>query len=695
MANSRSNAKSECTIVWFRRDLRVEDNLALITAARVGSVIPLYIWCPQEQGEFYPGRASRWWFKHSLLHLQHSLHKLGSPLVIMKTHNSLSALLDCARSTGATRIFYNHLYDPVSLVQDHKLKQKLLDLGFTVQSFNGDLLYEPWEVYDDNGQAFTTFDSYWRKCLDMPFEPNAPLLPPKRLVPPASTVLGCTVEELALEHEMEKSSNALLQRGWSPGWSNADKALDEFLAGPLLEYAKNKQKAYGPNTSLLSPHMHFGELSVRKVFHYVRRKQILWAKEDEANGDESVDCFLRAIGLREYSRYLCFNFPFTHERSLLHNLRFFPWRHDESYFKAWRQGRTGYPLVDAGMRELWATGWIHNRIRVVVSSFCVKFLQLPWTWGMKYFWDTLLDADIESDVLGWQYISGSLPDGHELDRMDYPEVQGYMFDPDGQFTRQWLPELARMPTEWIHHPWDAPVSILKAAGVELGSNYPRPVVETDAAREHLQQALTQMWEADMSNCTEGLGDTLEVRGTGGPLHETMVVPRVVVKREEVSSCNSWRDQRVPSIVRQEDSSPNNKWEVNPQISHQESKQVSFGDREVNTTMDKYDGLERPREQICLSKVENIPNAENDLQSTAESSSVRKRSTDRNQLGLVPSSSQQLIGSSLEIAEQEHASPDVFGKKTSKFEEENDILTIQNGDRATKRPCHGDALIGDI
>lgn len=235
-------------------------------------------------------------------------------------------------------------------------------------------------------------------------------------------VENCSIEELGLENESEKSSNALLGRGWSPGWSNADKVLTEFVEQHLLHYSKNRQKLGGNATSLLSPYLHFGELSVRKVFQCVRMKQLLWAKEENLEGKDSVVLFLRAMGLREYSRYICFNFPFSHERSLLANLKYFPWHADLGNFKVWRQGRTGYPLVDAGMRELWATGWIHNRIRVIVSSFAVKFLLLPWRWGMKYFWDTLLDADLESDILGWQYISGSLPDGHELERLDSPEV---------------------------------------------------------------------------------------------------------------------------------------------------------------------------------------------------------------------------------------------------------------------------------
>jgi cryptochrome 2 len=182
-------------------------------------------------------------------------------------------------------------------------------------------------------------------------------------------------------------------------------------------------KVDGSTTSFLSPYLHFGELSVRKIYQTVRMKQIQWAqKEENANIEESITLFLRSIGLREYSRYLCFNFPFTHERSLLGNLRHYPWRNDQAEFKVWRQGKTGYPLVDAGMRELWATGWMHNQTRVIAASFFVKVLLLPWTWGMKYFWDTLLDADLESDILGWQYISGSLPDGHELTRLDSPEV---------------------------------------------------------------------------------------------------------------------------------------------------------------------------------------------------------------------------------------------------------------------------------
>ncbi|MCO5584045.1 hypothetical protein L7F22_037967 [Adiantum nelumboides] len=544
------------TIVWFRRDLRLEDNPALVAAVRAGHVLPVFIWSPEEEGQFLPGRVSTWWLKQSLIHLNESLTSLGAPLVVHRARNVLAALLEIIEATGATQVLYNHLYDPVSLVRDHRVKQGLSQAGIIVNSFNADLLYEPWEVNDDNGQAFTTFSGFWAKCMDMPAEPEAPILPPKRISKFPGLSLSCSIEELDLEDELEKGSNALLARAWAPGWANADRALESFINGSLTEYSANRQKVDSATTSLLSPHLHYGELSVRKIFHNVRMKQVLWVKEGKVEAEGSVNLFLRSIGFREYSRYLSFNFPFTHERSLLSNLKFFPWRVDESYFKAWRQGRTGYPLVDAGMRELWATGWMHNQIRVIVSSFCVKFLQLPWRWGMKYFWDTLLDADLESDVLGWQYISGSLPDGHELDRIDNPQIEGYRFDPYGEYVRRWLPELSRLPTEWIHHPWDAPPSVLRAAGIELGSNYPRPIVEIAAARERLERALAEMWaneaadKAALANgLEEGLGDTGEVQGTQDGFPTNMDIDRgpAVPGGDKTLVVRSPHDQMVPSM----------------------------------------------------------------------------------------------------------------------------------------------------
>uniref|UniRef100_A0A7N0UM23 Photolyase/cryptochrome alpha/beta domain-containing protein n=1 Tax=Kalanchoe fedtschenkoi TaxID=63787 RepID=A0A7N0UM23_KALFE len=544
---------SVTSIVWFRRDLRIEDNPALAAAVRAGSVIALFIWAPEEEGHYQPGRVSRWWLKHSLAQLESSLRSFGATLVTKRSTDSVGSLIEVVKSTGASQLFFNHLYDPISLVRDHKAKEFLTAYGIVVRSFNADLLYEPWEVNDGQGRPFSTFSAFWDRCLNMPLDPEPPLLPPKRIR--SGDASRCPSDTLVFEAESEKASNALLARAWSPGWSSADKALTAFINGPLLEYSKNRRKADSATTSLLSPHLHFGEVSVRKVFHQVRMKQVVWANEGNLAGEESVNLFLKSIGLREYSRYMSFNHPYTIEKPLLCHLKFFPWVIDEGYFKAWRQGRTGYPLVDAGMRELWATGWLHDRIRVVVSSFFVKVLQLPWRWGMKYFWDTLLDADLESDALGWQYISGTLPDGREFDRIDNPEFEGYKFDPNGEYVRRWLPELARLPTEWIHHPYDAPEYILLAAGIELGSNYPLPIIEIDAAKGRLERALAEMWQLESTSraalengMEEGLGDSFDSTPIAFPQDIQMQENPETLRNNLNTFPPRSGDQMVPSIT---------------------------------------------------------------------------------------------------------------------------------------------------
>ncbi|XP_047321241.1 cryptochrome-1-like [Impatiens glandulifera] len=549
------------SVVWFRRDLRVEDNPALAAGVRAGSVIAVFIWAPEEEGPYNPGRVSRWWLKHSLSLLDSSLRNLGTSLITKRSTDSLSSLIDIIKSTGATQLLFNHLYDPLSLVKDHRVKEVLTGQGIVVRSYNADLLYEPWEVNDKDGCSFNTFSAFWERCLTMPFDPEAPLLPPKRIISGDSS--RCLSDTLAFEDELEKGSNALLARAWSPGWSNADKALTTFINGRLIDYSVNRRKADSATTSFLSPHLHFGEVSVRKLFHLVRMKQALWANEGNKAGEESVNLFLKSIGLREYSRYMSFNHPYSHERPLLGHLKYFPWIVDEGYFKAWRQGRTGYPLVDAGMRELWATGWLHDRIRVVVSSFFVKVLQLPWRWGMKYFWDTLLDADLESDALGWQYISGSLPDARELDRIDNPQFEGYEFDPNGEYVRRWLPELARLPTEWIHHPWNAPGSVLQAGGIELGSNYPLPIVWIDDAKARLREAVSEMWRLEASSrdgaengAEEGIGDSELTPIIAFPSQETLMDTDLqpAPARNNINNTNNpttlrrYEDQMVPSMT---------------------------------------------------------------------------------------------------------------------------------------------------
>lgn len=657
---------TNCSIVWFRRDLRIEDNPGLAAGVRAGTVIALFVWSPEEEGHYIPGRVSRWWLKQSLAHLDSSLRRLGAPLITKRSSDSLSAILQVIEATGATQLFYNHLYDPLSLVRDHKVKQDLSSRGILVRSFNADLLYEPWEVNDDEGRPFSTFLSYWNKCLNMPYDPAAPLLPPKRIV--AGNVSNCPSENLGLEDESEKGSNALLARAWSPGWTSADKALTAFINGPLIDYSTNRRKADSATTSLLSPHLHFGELSVRKVFHLARIKQVFWANEGNTKAELSVNLFLKSIGLREYSRYLSFNFPCSHEKPLLTHLNFFPWRVDKGYFKSWRQGRTGYPLVDAGMRELWATGWLHDRIRVVVSSFFVKVLQLPWRWGMKYFWDTLLDADLECDALGWQYISGCLPDGRDIVRIDNPQFEGYKFDPAGEYVRRWLPELARLPTEWIHHPWDAPQAVLQAAGIELGSNYPLPIVEISAAKERLQEALAVMWQreaaerAALENGTEeGLGESVE--NSNDALSEHMDVDREPVRNNAEFAARSQMDQMVPSITNEFQSTRV------PYNSSQDTSDEGLSERaEVPSTInprnasvassEHYLGQHMTRistEDIAYATHNNryahVVDTQNESQSTADSLNIFRGRDEVSTGGIVPIWTQSLSGHSQQFQDE--------------------------------------------
>lgn len=554
------------------------------------------------------------------------------------------------------------------MVRDHRAKDALTAEGIAVKSFNADLLYEPWEVTDELGRPFSMFAAFWERCLSMPYDPESPLLPPKKIISGlflhhththtcdylkcilstfdnsfmlAGDVSKCVADTLIFEDESEKGSNALLARAWSPGWSNADKALTTFINGPLIEYSKNRRKADSATTSFLSPHLHFGEVSVRKVFHLLRIKQVAWANEGNQAGEESVNLFLKSIGLREYSRYISFNHPYSHERPLLGHLKFFPWAVDENYFKAWRQGRTGYPLVDAGMRELWATGWLHDRIRVVVSSFFVKVLQLPWRWGMKYFWDTLLDADLESDALGWQYITGTLPDSREFDRIDNPQFEGYKFDPNGEYVRRWLPELSRLPTEWIHHPWNAPESVLQAAGIELGSNYPRPIVGLDEAKARLHEALSQMWQleaasrAAIENGTEeGLGDSTEF------VEAPIEFPRDITMEEteptRLNPVRRYEDQMVPSITTSL---------IRPEEDEESSLNLrnSVGDSRAEVPRNMVNTNQAQQQEARAEQVSNqvtamIPEfnirivAENTEESTAESSSSGRRERDG---GIVP------------------------------------------------------------
>lgn len=427
--------------------------------------------------------------------------------------DSTSALSAIVKDMGADAVFFNHLYDPISMVRDNEVKAALLSMGIACTSFTGDVLCEPWELVDDKGQPFSCFDDFWsaHKAKAVP----DPLPPPTALPPIPPCLSACGHADLEIMTPEEEMSNAQLEYHWSPGSAAACQALQVFVnSGRLQKFTKDRAKTDRTSTSRLSPHIHFGEISVRRIYSETKKATFEW---NEDGSTAAVHEFLRQLGFREYSRYLSFHFPFTHERSLLEHLRAVPWRMDQALFKAWRTGTTGYPLVDAGMREIWSTGWMHNRIRVVAASFMVKNLLLPWQWGLKHYWDALLDADLECDALGWQYCAGCLEDAHPFSYFIDLKEESKKFDPDGNYVRRWLPVLARLPKQYIHAPWEAPPQILADAGVELGLNYPFPVIDMEESISALGAAaeVVESVAAEAAEVTSGSGRIVDINNNGG------------------------------------------------------------------------------------------------------------------------------------------------------------------------------------
>lgn len=481
-------------LLWLRRDLRVSDNPALIASLQSAAhVIPVYIWAPEEEGQFQPGRCSRWWLRNSLDALEQDLKALGSRIVFRSAPESRTALLQLVQETNAKALFFNHLYDPISMVRDNEVKTAMASCGVACHTFNGDVLFEPWELLSSTGQPLANFNDYWERVNSMPYAPPAPLPVPSCMPPVDPTVVGLDLSELGLLSSEEENSNQQLKFTWQPGGWGAHLVLEEFLVNRLIHFSSNRAKADVRSTSRLSPHVHYGEISMRHIFFVVKQRESTFQHTAEATAvHTSCSDFLKQTGYREYSRYLSFHFPFTHERPLLQHLRACPWRLDQGAFKAWRQGRTGYPLVDAGLRELWGTGWMHNRMRVVCASFLVKNLLLPWQWGLKHYWDAQLDADLECAALGWQYCSGCLSDAHPFSYMVDCTKEALQFDPSGNYVRRWLPVLSRLPNTWIHRPHEAPAEVLQDAGVELGANYEWPIISLQTSKRHVAHACSVM-----------------------------------------------------------------------------------------------------------------------------------------------------------------------------------------------------------
>jgi deoxyribodipyrimidine photo-lyase len=462
-------------IVWFRRDLRLTDHPALLAAlAAADRVVALYIHAPEEEAPWAPGAASRWWLHHSLAALGASLAARGARLTIA-AGPSRDTLLAVARASGASGVHWNRSYEPALVARDTALKAALRAAGLTAESHAGNLLIEPGAITNGQGEPFRVFTPFWRACQGALAAVPRPQPAPRVVAPAERTPAGLPLEALGLLPRIRWDRGFAAR--WAPGEDGALARLEAFLDAEVAAYAERRDRPDLPATSRLSPHLHFGELSPRQVLAAAMRSAA------DAGSGRGAQSFLRELGWREFAHHLLHAFPHTALAPMDPRFAAFEWRSDPDLLAAWQRGATGLPLVDAGMRELWHTGWMHNRVRMIVASFLTKNLGVPWLDGARWFHDTLVDADLANNTQGWQWTAGCGADAAPYYRVFNPVLQSERFDPGRVYLRRWLPELAPLPDAWLHRPFAAPAAVLAAAGVALGVDYPRPIVDLAASRE--------------------------------------------------------------------------------------------------------------------------------------------------------------------------------------------------------------------
>ncbi len=461
-------------LVWFRRDLRLADNPALSLAIATGSrVIPIYIHAPEEAGEWAPGGASCWWLHHGLTALDHSLAARGARLIVRRGASlpTLCALLD---ESGADGVYWNRQYEPWAIARDSKVKAALRERGCEARSFNATLLHEPWTISNQADKPFRVFTPFWKHCLTEGID-QAVLPAPHALARVDLASVPLPALELLPRVPWDQGFHA----AWQPGEAGAQTRLSQFLDAAVSTYSERRNVPGEAGTSHLSPHLHFGEIGPRQIVRAVTHA----LEQGGARDAEGSRVFLSEIGWREFAYHLLFHYPHTIDAPLDKRFDRFEWSRDDAALCAWQRGLTGLPIVDAGMRELWSSGWMHNRVRMITASLLTKNLLTPWLDGARWFWDTLVDADLASNSLGWQWTAGCGADAAPYFRIFNPVLQGEKFDPEGAYVRRWVPELARLPASFIHKPWQADAAMLRAAGVRLGIEYPRPIVDLKTSRE--------------------------------------------------------------------------------------------------------------------------------------------------------------------------------------------------------------------
>jgi deoxyribodipyrimidine photo-lyase len=478
-------------IVWFRDDLRLADNPALAEAAGHGApILPVYVFDEESEGLRPLGGASRWWLHHSLAALGADLAARGAPLLLLRGAAE-PAVLRLAEVVDAGAVHWNRRYGRAERTIDQAIKAGLQAKGVAAESFSASLLHEPWTVKSKAGGPFKVFGPFWR-AAQAGGEPAPPAPAPARIeglgAGTASGLGGIALSDLALLPRHPDWSGGLAET-WTPGEAGAKARLASFLSDAFGHYADGRDRPDQAATTALSPSLRFGEIGPRQVW-----QACAFAVHGGTTRGTGLDLakLQSELGWREFSYHLLFHHPDLATQSFQPRFEAFPWRQDPARLEAWRRGMTGYPLVDAGMRQLWTTGWMHNRVRMITASFVIKHLLVDWREGERWFWDTLVDADPANNAASWQWVAGSGADAAPYYRIFNPVAQGERFDPDGTYVKRWVPELARLPAKLVHRPWDASSDTLAAAGIRLGETYPRPVVDHGEARIRALSALESL-----------------------------------------------------------------------------------------------------------------------------------------------------------------------------------------------------------
>lgn len=465
----------------FRNDLRLADNTALTAAIESGKPLALcYILDDATPGQWKMGGASRWWLHHSLAALSNDLSDLDCPLILRRGIWE-EAVTQIAQDIDAEAVFFSRAYEPYAAAQEVRLKEKLEGLGIDIKRYGGYLFFEPEQIRTQSGNPYKVFTPFWRNCLQQ-LNPKLPKNRPKTLTKVSPQPVS---ENLTDWHFLPTKPNWAggLERSWQPGEAGAWHRLTRFLDQAASKYKEQRDIPNILGTSQLSAHLHFGEITPRQVWHHAQ--VTLSARPDLQIG---VDAFIRELGWRDFSYHLLHHWPHLPEKPFRQEFAAFPWKNNPGALRDWQKGQTGIPLIDAGMRELWTTGWMHNRVRMIVASFLVKNLLIPWQDGEAWFWDTLVDADLANNAASWQWVAGSGADAAPYFRIFNPVTQSSKFDPDGLYIKKWVPELAKLPPKQLHAPWMADPQVLAGAGITLGKTYPKPAVDLKTSRQRALDA---------------------------------------------------------------------------------------------------------------------------------------------------------------------------------------------------------------